>query len=351
MSERPRLHDLACVAHLHSTYSDGTGTVGEIAAAARRNALDVVLLTDHDTLEARRHGEEGWHGSVLVLVGCEVSPAQRNHYLAFGIEEEIDHSGLDAAGVCAAVRDAGGFGFAAHPWSSGSKRFAKRAPGMPFEALGCAALHGLELWSFLNDTLEPMASLGEHARFVARPERVLHSPPERNMRAWEDLCRKRRTVAIGGLDAHQIGVRVAGRVPLKFMSYTRSFRFIRTHVLCEELPSGELAHDRELVYGALREGRCYIANDALAPARGFAFWAEGSDGRALPMGAEDAAGNWTLHVSAPRPVELRIVRDGETVATAAGAALDARVDEPGAYYAEARLDGRTWVISNPVYLR
>jgi hypothetical protein len=348
--EPPLLHDLACVVHLHSTYSDGTGTVPEIAAAARRNALDVVLLTDHDTLEARRRGEEGWHGSVLVLVGCEVSPTRRNHYLAFGLDEPIDHDGLSGAEVCEAVRDAGGFGFAAHPWSSGSKRFADRAPGMPFEALECEALHGLELWSFLNDTLEPLQSLGEIARFIRRPQAVLHSPPERNIRAWEALCAQRRTVAIGGLDAHQIGVRVAGRVPLKLMSYTRSFRFLRTHVLCEALPSGELDHDRGLVYDALREGRCYIANDALAQARGFAFWAEGPDGW-LPMGAAGPAGDWTLHVSAPRPAELRIVRAGETVATSAGAELDARVDEPGAYYAEARLDGRTWVITNPVYLR
>ena len=354
MPEPPLFHDLACVVHLHSTYSDGTGTVPEIAAAAQRNALDVVLLTDHDTLEARRRGEEGWHGSVLVLAGCEVSPFRRNHYLAFGLEEEIDHTGLDAAGVCEAVRAAGGFGFAAHPWSSGSKRFAQRAPGMPFEALDCEALHGLELWSFLNDTLEPLASLGEIARFIARPEQVLHSPPERNLRAWEALCRHRRTVAIGGVDAHQIGIRVAGRVPLRLMSYARSFRFIHTHVLCEELPTGELDHDRDLVYGALREGRCYIANDALAPARGFTFWAERKNGDGplfCAMGAEQAAGDWELHASAPRPAELRVVRDGATVARSAGTQHAARVDEPGAYYAEARLGGRTWVISNPVYLR
>ena len=66
-------HDLSCVVHVHSTYSDGTGTVPEIAAAAGRNGVDVVLLTDHDTLAARRRGEERWHDSVLVLVGEEVS--------------------------------------------------------------------------------------------------------------------------------------------------------------------------------------------------------------------------------------------------------------------------------------
>src|SRR5207244_10179820 len=64
----PRMHDLSCVVHLHSVHSDGTGTVEEIAKAAE--GIDVVLLTDHDTMAA----EPGWYGDVLVLVGEEVSP-------------------------------------------------------------------------------------------------------------------------------------------------------------------------------------------------------------------------------------------------------------------------------------
>src|SRR5918998_1565717 len=112
MAMPPALHDLACVVHLHSTHSDGTGTVPQIAAAARRNAVDVVLLTDHDTLAAREREEEGWYGSTLVLAGEEVSPQGENHFLAFGVERPIDHSGLSAAQICAAVRTADGFGFA-----------------------------------------------------------------------------------------------------------------------------------------------------------------------------------------------------------------------------------------------
>ena len=111
------MHDLACVVHLHSTHSDGTGTVRQIARAAARARADVVLLTDHDTLEAKRRGEEGWYDDVLVLAGEEVSPLGRDHYLAFGIDTVIRHRGLDACGIARAVRDAGGFGFAAHPFS------------------------------------------------------------------------------------------------------------------------------------------------------------------------------------------------------------------------------------------
>jgi hypothetical protein len=106
------------------------------------------------------------------------------------------------------------------------------------------------------------------------------------------------------------------------------------------------------VYDALREGRCYIGVDALAPARGFAFWGSGD----VPMGAEAAFDGQTLHARLPRPAsELRLLRDGAPVASVAGAALDAEASAPGVYRVEARVRYRgrtlTWIVSNPVYLR
>ncbi len=338
------MHDLACVIHLHSTHSDGTGTVPEIADAARDANADVVLLTDHDTLAAKQSGEEGWYGPVLLLVGEEVSPSGGNHYLAFGLDRHVGHRGRTPAEVCELVREHGGFGFAAHPWSQGSARFKSRAKGMPFGDLDCPALHGVELWSFATDTGESLESIPEMIRFLARPGQVLKDPPKRNVRGWDELCRERRTVAIGGLDAHQFGKRIGPFVPIRLMSYRRSFRYIRTHVLADEPLSGDLDHDRDQVYGALRAGRCYIAVDALAPAKGFEFWAEGPDGR-VEMGGEAPAGDWTLHVTTPaKAARVRLLRDG-------GEIEERRVTEPGVYRAEARLGDRTWVISNPIYLR
>jgi hypothetical protein len=349
------LHDLACVVHLHSTYSDGTGTVRQIMRAARRARADVVLLTDHDTLEARRRGEEGWHQGVLLLVGEEVSPRRRDHYLAFGIEAEIDHEGLNAEAICEAVRAAGGFGFAAHPFSRGSMRFKRAGKGMPFAGLDCDALHGIELWSFVTDTGERLESVPQMLRFFAAPGRVLDHPPDRNLREWERLCRERRTVAIGGLDVHQFGLRIGPVVPLRLMAYHRSFRYLRTHVLCQRAPTGELGQDREQVYAALRAGRCYLAVDSIAPARGFDFWAEGPGGD-LPMGSEAPAAAVTLRARAPQPARLRLLRDGELIASEDEATELAReVAGAGVYRVEAhrRNHGRdrTWAMSNPIYLR
>jgi hypothetical protein len=246
------------------------------------------------------------------------------------------------------VRDAGGFGFAAHPFSEGSARF--RRPGMPHSGLDCEALDGIELWNFANDTGEQIRGVGGLVRLLATPERALDHPPERNMRRWDDLCRSRRVVAIGGLDAHQFGKRIGPFVPVRVMAYHRSFRLIRTHVLCEEPPARELERDRELVFGALREGRCYIAVDSVAPANGFRF--EAAD---VAMGGEARAGLRTLHVRTPLPARLRVLRDGGEIAAADGTMLDVEVEEPGVYRAEARRTAkrreRTWIVSNPVYLR
>jgi hypothetical protein len=333
----PEAYDLACVVHLHSLYSDGTGSVPEIARAAKASEVDVVLLTDHDTLEAKDRGEDGMRDGVLVVVGEEVSPRGGNHYLAFGLDEVIDWREKSTAEICDEVRAAGGVGFAAHPWSRGSPRF-KRAKGMPFEALECA--DGVEVWSWVTDTAERLPSLRAAARFVAVPHRVVDHPPPENLAAWDRMCAERRVPAIGGLDAHQIGKRIAGRVPLRLMSYKRSFRHLRTHVLCAEVSEAA-------VLGALREGRSYLAMDSLAPARGFEFFAEGPDGR-VEMGAEAPAGPYELHVSTPRPASVRLFRNGEEFPTN-------DVSEAGVYRVEARLNthgrDRTWILSNPIYLR
>jgi hypothetical protein len=347
-------HDLSGVLHVHSLYSDGTGTVAEIARAARRNDLDFVLLTDHDTLEAAERGEEGWHRSVLVLVGEEVSPLRENHYLAFGLERPLDHRGLTPAQIVRRVNEAGGFGFLSHPFSRGSQRFKRGGEGMPWRDLDAEGYTGLELWSFVTDTAERVNSIRELLAFIARPGRFVDHPPRRNLELWDRICRSRRCVALGGLDAHQIGIRVGRFVPLRLMAYRRSFRYLRTHLLAERPLSGGLEQDRETVYDALRRGRAYLAMDSLAPARGFRFWSEGD--AVLEMGDEAPARPATLEVRLPRPARISVVRDGTQIAAAGEASsLTADVAEPGVYRVEAYLSAhgreRTWILSNPIYLR
>jgi hypothetical protein len=319
------VHDLSCVVHLHSLYSDGTGTVEEIARAGARAGVDVVLLTDHDVMKAT----PGWYGDVLVLVGVEVSPAGRDHYLAFGLEQPLDHAGMSGPDIVRAVRASGGFGFAAHPFSRGSERFRQK----PMAWSDLSEVDGIEVWSFVSDVAESVGSVRAALRFLLAPERMVHGPPEENLRAWDALNRSRRVIGIGGVDAHQFGKRLPGGLVVRLMGYARTFRQLRTHVLTEELLSGDVQHDQAQVFDALRAGRCYIAVDHLARPAGFAFWAD-SEG---------------VHTRVPRPASLRLVCDGTEVARAVDAAsLDHAAGAPGSYRVEARLDGRVWILSNPL---
>ena len=57
----------------------------------------------------------------------------------------------------------------------------------------------------------------------------------------------------------------------------------------------------------------------------------------------------------PTDAKLRLLRDGSEIAGGVGSTLEAEVEEPGVYRAEARRRShgreRTWILSNPIYLR
>lgn len=336
------MRDLACVVHVHSTYSDGTATVPEIVDAARAAGADALLLTDHDTLAARRAGWEGWHDGLLVVVGMEISPSA-GHLLAFGIDEEVEHHGRTERELCEAVAAAGGLAFPAHPFSSGSAISRTIGRPHPWRALDADGVTGIELWSLMTDCAERCATPRALAAFVRRPEQAIDHPPASALARWDELCRKRRVVAIGGLDAHQTGLRIAGRA-LSPHPHARIFRTLRTHVLAPDHPQ-----PADLL-AALRDGRCYLAVDSLAPARGFRFWAEHGN-RSVQMGDEAPAGRWTLHARLPRPADVTLVRDGRVVECKSSDSVEHEVAGAGVVRIQATLDERTWIISNPIYLR
>lgn len=344
--------DLTCVIHVHSTFSDGTATVPEIAQAASVAGADVVLLTDHDTRGAARAGLEGWHGDVLVLVGHEVS-TRGGHLLAFDTEDEIDHHGLTEEQICLELQRRGGFGFAAHPFSQGGFSKAIVRPH-PWSALERCPEVGIELWSVVTEAAESWRSPLAALRYLRDPESALDGPPAENLARWDELCQTRRVPAIGGLDAHQTGLRIGDRV-LSPMPHARYFRLLHTHVLLDGPVRGELEADRALVYGALREGRCYLASDAIAPGTGFSFTAALRSGDLIAMSAQVPFEPSILTVRTPREARLRILQDGVAIAEASGVSLAHPAQIPGVYRAEAWLPWRgrerLWLVSNPIYLR
>jgi hypothetical protein len=352
----PPAVDVSCVVHVHSTYSDGTATVDEIAADAAAAGADVVVLTDHDSLAARRDGWEGRRNGVVVLVGTEVSP-KAGHYLAFGVDREIAHAGRSAREIAEAVRTAGGVGFAAHPFSRGGHMLAPALARRIVLAHGWPALDdprgcdGIELWSLTTDAAESWRTPAEAMRWLRDPQTAIAGgPPTEHLRRWDALSARRRLPALGGLDGHQPGVRVGGRVRSP-LSHRSTFDLLRTHLLCERPLTGAPATDWRTLLGALRSGAAWLTCPYVAPAAGARLWGERPDGSVVAMGAESPSGRCLLRVRLPRAADLTVVRDGAPWRRLHAEALDLEIGARGVYRLEARIGGRLWLLSNPLHLR
>lgn len=102
--------------HVHSAYSFDSSTSIEVVLdqAVKRAKLDVIAITDHDTMEGAYRAQElaGNYG-VAVIPACEISTKQ-GHLLALFIERPIA-KGLSVFETIARVGDQGGICVAPHP--------------------------------------------------------------------------------------------------------------------------------------------------------------------------------------------------------------------------------------------
>ncbi len=88
---------VGCI-HLHSIYSDGSGTIGDLIEAAAETGLDYLILTDHHSIRARQLGLEGWLGSTLLIVGHEAGQS-KGHLLAIDTPRKIRVHSAEASHI------------------------------------------------------------------------------------------------------------------------------------------------------------------------------------------------------------------------------------------------------------
>jgi predicted metal-dependent phosphoesterase TrpH len=103
---------------MHTSYSDGWPTPGTVVThVAAAGDLDVIAITDHDTIEGALRAAEfaaGQRGAPHVIVGEEVS-SRHGHILGLFLEKRV-RPGLSAAATIGAIHDQGGLAIAAHPF-------------------------------------------------------------------------------------------------------------------------------------------------------------------------------------------------------------------------------------------
>ncbi|HYU81043.1 MAG TPA: CehA/McbA family metallohydrolase [Vicinamibacterales bacterium] len=347
--------------HVHSTKSDGTGSLDEIAQAAAHAGLQFIILTDHGD-GTRRPEPPSYRAGVLCMDAVEVS-TQYGHYVAIGLPQMPFRLAGHPRDVIEDVHRFGGFGIAAHPASA--KAMLRwddwDAPFDGLEWLNADSEWRDEFWTSMGRAL---------LTYAFRPTETLASlldRPASVLAQWDRLSRQRHVIGLAGSDAHaRLGFRYTAepydtndRFFVRLPSYETSFRTFSNHVVLDGPLTGDAAFDASKLLGAIRKGRLFTSIDGLAALGAFEVKAVSGSrfARAGEYIDSPEAVQLEADIAAPEGTRLVVFRDGVSIYDTGSSKL--RVDlgtEPGAYRVEAHLPDSLhlpsvpWLVANPIYV-
>jgi hypothetical protein len=353
------MEEISLNLHIHTRYSDGSGTHEEIARAACDTGLDVIITTDHNVLVDGKEGYYTFNGRrVLLLAGEEVHyqarHPQKNHLLVFGTNKEMATYAPDIQNLVNQVRKAGGSCFIAHPIDPALPMFGEG--DISWEAWSVNGYTGIELWNGFSELKSVVTSRLSAFWYAFFPHYMAHGPLPQTLKIWDNLLAAgNKVVAVGGSDAHALHKSV-GPIHKTVFPYRYHFSAVNNHLLLPAPLRGDLAYDRGAILTALARGNNYIGYDLPSSTRGFRFSANNAHGNAV-MGDEITLEDGvTLQIRLPESAELRLLCNGEVVRewqnTTNGALI---TTQPGVYRVEAYTQflgkRRGWIFSNPIYVR
>ncbi len=341
--------------HIHTTYSDGNDTIANIARVARQEKLDFIIITDHNTLQGKNSGEEGFREGVLVLVEVELDAgAKGEHCLALGMDELPTPTSC-VFDILAAIQEKGGVCFLAHPKEKGSP-LVNGGRAYPWGEIPREGFAGLEIWNFSSRWRDGVKTLFQafFNYYLHRPGFALSPCPE-TVKKWDELTQYRPVAAVGGSDAHAYTFRLGPLTALLF-PYPYLFRGVNMHILLREPLSSSFAVARQQVHSALREGNSFVAFDLYKSSRGFKCSLLMGEEEYLPGEKVSFASGGLIQVQSPYPHSLlKVIYNGQEVFSTVTSNMTFKVLKPGVFRVEAHRKvwgdrWRPWIYVNPFYL-
>jgi predicted metal-dependent phosphoesterase TrpH len=166
--------------HCHTLASDGMVSPAELVQAAVAAHLDLIAVTDHDTMASVKEAQSrGDSAGIVVVAGQEITtrwPAQ-THVMGWFLEKPVQR-GMSIEDTVIAIHDQGGLAILPHPFMP--TYFASIQPDMLRRLIEQQSVDGIELVF--------TAPIGAHRR-----------------KALDDFYaqnRERLGAAVGGSDCH-----------------------------------------------------------------------------------------------------------------------------------------------------
>lgn len=336
--------------HIHSIYSDGTGTIEEIAHAAKKAGLCWIIVTDHNNMDAK----EGIYDGVCVIVGEEISPETGNHYLALGIKTPVSCD-LPAEKYIQKVKKQGGFGFIAHPDNNRRKNSYK---SLPWEDWSIKDFGGIEIWNYMSNWIDnynaqnPFKALNA---FLFR-NHTLPAPTKKIMQWWDSLNNENHHIipAIGGVDAHAFNIRKAF-ITVKVFPYKNTFDTIANFIYLDEPLPENFECSKKVILDSIKSGKNLIINRGGKCGKwgkyehtNPVFYIQNGHKKAYAGDCIDLDSNLKMVIDLPLKAHIKIINNGKIILQKKAENLEIDLLEKGKYRIEAYYKKRPWIFSNPI---
>ena len=342
--------------HIHTSRSDGTGTVDEVADAAARAGLRFIVLTDHGD-GTRTPDAPAYRHGVLTIDAVELN-TDAGHLVALGLDGPAPYPlAGQARDVIEDVHRLGGLAVIAHPDSP--------KPDLRWRAMGNTDFDGLE-WinvdsEWRDERFRRLVAVGMRA-LIRSPEAIasMFQRPTRTLERWDAAARQRPVFGLAAVDAHaRIGWRETeeprGRTALARPSYESLFKTVVENAVLDAPLTGDAANDARAVLAALTTGRSFSTVAAYAHPATLDFAME-RDGSRVPMGGRtmEAEGAVMFRADVPQApgARLTLMQDGKPIATGQGTLAATRPATRGVYRVEVSFPGAPapWIMSNPIVI-
>lgn len=359
-----KYHEYSGVIHIHTQYSDGSGTYPQIGEMCDSLGIHFAIISDHNTVQPMMDSLSRRFGMALIIPAVEISTdGEHGHFLVIGDSIPlVPRNGVTSDSVFHDALRKGSIVILAHVFHPRST--------LDWDNWNIGSFTGIELYNFdegWRSTLnffQINKLIGAYCAYGFEPDALnyLLEYPAKEMKKFDDLNVTRKVVGIGSLDAHS-NVRLGKNVSWHLPSYQSLFNLVHTVIVTKQQFNGLYQHDRELVLTAIRNGNTFVAFSGLEQARGFLFTARSETTEAVMGDSLRMDRSATLHADMPdsEDVETQIVWNGKVIGTYQNVgSLEITVTNPGEYRMQVfqkrimlplftkRLF--PWILSNPIHI-
>ncbi|MCX6826523.1 MAG: histidinol-phosphatase [candidate division Zixibacteria bacterium] len=337
-------HEYKGCLHIHTTASDGTKSLEEVAETASSAGLDFILVSDHMTLKDKDEGKEGYYKKLLVLIGYEHNDRDDcNHYLLFGTRGVLPPSLTPKEYVAEGKRQSA-LGIVAHP-DEIRPRLGKY-PSYPWTAWDAEDYDGIEIWNQMSEWMENLKPYNK-LKMVFSPRRFMRFPTDRILQKLDELSLHKKVAGLGGVDVHGYPYKI-GPLRITIFPYKVQFKSLRTHILLREELSSDLETAKWQIYEGIKDCRAFVSNYRWGDASGFQFRGLRGSETVADGGYLASFDNSHLTVQSPDKATIRLIGTEGKIIEAKADHLEYEPRKNGIYRVEVYKRDRGWIYSNHI---